>query len=786
MKAQASRLASGKFLLVLVILAACFALLTLTPTFWARGQVNRFMRDLARVWTVETLLPNQEACAPIQPRLASRMAAALSRANNHDPNMLLHQGQLACVQGDLVRAARAWQQAADRTPPPPVENLFAAIASFAHREIIDTAYRKGIGTYGYNRGNRSEKADKLSLAVDWYEFSFAYDPSGKTAGKLAVLYGKLGRDVSAEDVWMRLQTAFTSDSPEYWWAVGQIAEQQKDWEAAARAYHQAATSATDATGYKYLLREGLMWLRARAFEKSAAAYQQAIARAPKKVDGYLGMGHVYRYQKQYQKAFPWYEKAIEVAPNHYAAYYYLGTMAREQGDYTTALRWFDQALARNAADALTYYQKALTLDALGRREEAITALEEAIRRSKTPRPEWQSLLARWRSYPEASSDPQEFWRLGQEAEQAQAWNKAADHYKLAAELAHPQDAYPYLLRWAMMLERIGETKQARDIYLRLTQEFPEESKPYELLGSIARREGELESARQWFLRAIQAAEDEEAYWPLVSLGAIARDEGAYAQALQYFQQAQSIRDDEPTLYFYWATVLDAQGDRQAARAMLEQAISLTANPSQAWLDLLARWETYPTLELDPEHWAKEARTAETNQELERALSLYEKAASLAQGVDAYPYLLRIGSLRIRLRDYEGAEEAYRQALALNDESLDPYIGLGESYRYRGEDAEAEAWYRKALALAPDHWRPLHHLGIVLYKQGRYEEALQALNTSLAQHPANAWGEYFRALSLWELDKRDAAIASLERAITFHTNPPESWQELLAQWKQAAQ
>ncbi len=589
---SASRLSAGKALGALIAVAVFFALLTLGPSVWARGQVNLFIRDLTRVWTSDTLIPAPDACPPADPALTQPMAARLARAQNDDPNLLLHQGELACVQGDRARARRAWAAEAGRIPSPQVASLFAAIAAFSDHAIIDTSYQKEIGNYGSKRGAELEKQGNLLDAVHWYELSLAYAPSEKTAGKLAALYRKLGKDASVEDVWRRLQSAFSSDAPDYWWAVGQAAEQRKDWEAAAQAYEKGAALASDADAYRYLLRGGLMWLRAHEFEKSEAAYKKAIALEPKKVDGYLGVGHVYRYQKQYDQAAPWYEKAIQVAPNRFAAYYYLGTMAREQGDYQDALNWFSRSLARNPSHSPTYYQKALTLDAMGDRRGAIAALEEAVDRSKSPPSSWRELLESWRRYPDIDTDPRKFARLGREAEQKQAW--------------------------------------------------------------------------------------------------------------------------------------------------------------------------------------------------EQALTLYEKAASLAQGADAYPYLLRIGSLRIRQRDYEGAEKAYRQALALNDQAIAPYIGIGESYRYRGDAQQAESWYRKALVLAPEDWRPLYFLGLATYKQGRYEEALAFLNKSLRKHPENAWGEYFRALSLKQLGREEAAIASLKKAIELHANPPESWRKLLEQWQRAAQ
>ena len=405
MAGDRQQMVSSKLLGGLAAFAILFGVFSLGPRIWARGQLNLFARDLVRVWTVDTLIPNENVCLPADVDRSQRMAKALSRAGDADPNRLLHQGELACIQGDRAAAKQLWGKAIRQIPSDPLASLFAALVSFADGHILPSSYQKAIANYGIRQGKEQEHRGALSAAIDWYEFSFAYAPSGTTAGKLAALYRQLGQDASVEDVWHRLQTTFSANSSEYWWAVGQMAEQQEDWEVAANAYRKAADLATGTDAFKYLLREGLMWQRARDFERAKVAYRKAIDHAPDKMDGYLGMGHIYRKQKQYDQAISWYEKAIELAPNHHAAYYYLGIIARAQGDYEKALDYFNKALARRSGYALAYYQKALTLDKMGERKAAIDALEEAIKRSKSPPQSWRDLLDLWRAYPWYPSVP---------------------------------------------------------------------------------------------------------------------------------------------------------------------------------------------------------------------------------------------------------------------------------------------------------------------------------------------------------------------------------------------
>ncbi len=588
MKEQASQFSIGKALALLAALAALVALLFLTPTVRARWRVNLFMRDLARAWTAESLIPNQDACPPVPSRLAMGMAAALAQAGDDDPHQLLHQGELACVQGELDRAAQAWGRAVDRTPSPPVENLFAAIAFFSKREIIDSAYRKAIGVYGYQQGGRSEKDDKLIQAVDWYEFSFAYVPTGKTARKLEALYRKLGQDVAARDVWIRLQSAFTPDSPEYWWAVGRMAEQQQDWAKAAEAYRSAAqVSETDKEALSFRLREGSMWLRAKRYEEAEQAYREAIRLAPEKPGGYLGLGHVYRQQERYDEAIAAYKKAQETSPKDYRPLYYMGLTIWAKNHSDEALSYFDQALALKPGNSTVLYNKANVLDKLKRRSEAIDVLSQAIVHHSNPPESWQKLLARWKRYPDYAQDPDRWWERGQAAEKEKDWARAAAIYAEGAGKAQPPDDYRLLEREAVMYRYLQAWDKAAAIYEDLVQRYPEKINAYLGLGETYRAQGRYEEAASWFQRARELLPDD--YRPPYYLGVTALNAHEYEKALAYLEESLALKPEHVYTLYSKARALKALGRNDEAIEALARAIDLHSHPPESWKDLLAEW-----------------------------------------------------------------------------------------------------------------------------------------------------------------------------------------------------
>lgn len=381
----------------LIVLAGALFLILVGSRVWARGQINLFGLDLERAWTEYPLNPSQSACSQgADAETVQRLQTHLQRSERYDSYSALHKGAEACLRGDLQQAVEAWSAGVGEYPPDPMMSIFTAVTAFADGRMIETPYVDGIGRYGHKQCVQSDRAGETLVAISWCEFSFAYTPNATVAGKLASLYEKLGDKSSAQEVWHRLQETVASSSPDYWWALGQAMEQEKDWLAAANAYQRGAVLVEEKDAFRYYLRVGLMELRVQDYAKAESAYQQALALNPDKEDAYLGIGDVHRSQKQYKDAVRWYEKAREVEPKRPSTLYKLGLVARAQGDYEEALTHFERSLVLRPDNPGVLYYKAVTLDTLGRRVEAIVVLEQAITAHQNPPENWTTLLVHWR------------------------------------------------------------------------------------------------------------------------------------------------------------------------------------------------------------------------------------------------------------------------------------------------------------------------------------------------------------------------------------------------------
>ncbi|HTK08345.1 MAG TPA: tetratricopeptide repeat protein [Ktedonobacteraceae bacterium] len=81
---------------------------------------------------------------------------------------------------------------------------------------------------------------------------------------------------------------------------------------------------------------------------------------------------------RYVEALAAAERAVTLLSAHAEAYYVRGTCQAMLAHYDAALADFDVSLQLNAQDAATWDGKAWVLGILGRKEEALAAIEQAL------------------------------------------------------------------------------------------------------------------------------------------------------------------------------------------------------------------------------------------------------------------------------------------------------------------------------------------------------------------------------------------------------------------------
>lgn len=118
-----------------------------------------------------------------------------------------------------------------------------------------------------------------------------------------------------------------------------------------------------------------------------------------------------------------------------------------------------------------------------------------------------------------------------------------------------------------------------------------------------------------------------------------------------------------------------------------------------------------------------------------------------------------------LRPVAGAVAVLPHRRQAKPVSNDPDEWFAQGQRLEADDAAAaEAAYRLALALAPDHVDAYLNLGALWCESGRCAEAVDLYERALEYRPDSAPLHYNLAIALEDSGERDAALASYERCL----------------------
>ena len=144
------------------------------------------------------------------------------------------------------------------------------------------------------------------------------------------------------------------------------------------------------------------------------------------------------------------------------------------------------------------------------------------------------------------------------------------------------------------------------------------------------------------------------------------------------------------------------------------------------------------------------------------IAYWEKLWILYGGAPGGRYETELGTFFSNAGHHEQAEKAYLQAIALEDPSPRPYVGLSFVHLEQGRLADAEKWARRAVDEFPKHWIGYTTVGHVEWKQKRYASAQNWLKKSL-NYQFRAATFWMLAIVSYELKDWQSTITSMDAA-----------------------
>jgi tetratricopeptide (TPR) repeat protein len=475
--------------------------------------------------------------------------------------------------------------------------------------------------------------------------------------------------------------------------------------------------------------------------KAITEFEAVTRLDPKDTDSLIALGRLYRVTNQTSKAEDAFRKALGADPGSKPALSFLAQLYLDQGNY---------------ADAIATLQRISPAD----------------------------------------MDPAALVMLGQAYLENHDYDKAVDAYNQALE----QDPENQELRqyYAEALLNAGKNNEARAEFQKILRTDPNDGAAWLRLGHLDRVEGKFDEGREELAKAqsllpdnaevafeqatleeaagnddkaaailqtlLKSSEKPDGHYTmgeaanravfLERLGMIYRSEEKYDQAVAAFRQVTDLGPSQAPRGE--ALVIDTlRISRQPAKAMAEADAAVSKYPKDQQLALVRA-------SLLGEQGKPDDAVAQLNTLLTGKSSDFDVLITLAQ-------------VNLQAKRFDPAVSAAQKALAMSakpDDQENAEFTLGSIYEREKQYDQAEAEFKKVLAVDPLNGPAANYLGYMLADRGvRLDESVRYIQKALQTEPNN--GAYLDSLG-WaylKMHRPDLAEAPLKRAARLITDDP---------------
>ena len=565
-----------------------------------------------------------------------------------------------------------------------------------------------------------------------------------------------------------------------------------------------------------LFAQGIQELNAGQLDVALETFRQVTTIAPEFADAHYHIGLVYYQKAEFPKAIDAFTHTLKLLPRDIDALIKLGLASHKAGNanavnisakralYEQATKAYETALEIQPHNVEALNNLGLAYQELGRFDEAIAVYEEGL----TLSPNLHQLhvnLATARDLHARiySLAAYQHYQVGMQAKRTGRTEAAIAAWKQAiAESPTYLQAY---LQLAGLYFEIGEYESAISIYLSAIALVSNKKRSQQAgvadifynLGNCYLSDKQLESAVSAYQQAVDLNPEMVSAWAnmgtvllemeqldsaiaacqsaiktnttAISAGKGSRVSPSELNTIKFtLNTAQDIKSGEYTMQAYrtWRRGISARnrGDIPTALKLWEQAVAL--NPRYAMVHENLAWVYFSLKRFDEAIQAcKTAQTIRPNPQIAQLLVF---ATELKAG--KYPFtayqLWEQGRRASATGNLEAAVTLLSESIATGPEFAAAYNTLAWLYADKlGTNlSEAERLARRAHELTPDATYIHDTLGWILYKQGRYREALNAFEQVLAYTSNNPEYLYHASLAAMKEGQSSQALKYLTKAI----------------------
>ena len=462
-------------------------------------------------------------------------------------------------------------------------------------------------------------------------------------------------------------------------------------------------------------------------------YEQIVKIEPNNVDDHLLLGRLYRLNNDLQKAETELKTAVKLDPDSEEAITTLSLLYTDEGDTAHALQVLS-SVPDTRRSAKLYAALGATYEQRKEYKSAIDAYKHAIQSDRDNLDAIRGLA-------------ENLLNDGQ-------IDAALDQYKVIAD-ANPEDAQTYL-RISEIYRRQGKYDEALDGLKKAQAMVPDALEvPYNI-AVVYQAQGRYDEAEKVLQDLLKKTEKSENSYSqadrnnraifIERLGMVYRDQENYTSAVETFRKMIPLGDENARTGYQDVidTYREAKEWTQATAAAKEAAQKL---PNDREVRMV----------LD----AQLADTGDPEKPLADVRSMLKGAPE-----DREVYL-RLSIMYTRLKRWSEAEESLNKTEELSLKAEDKenvYFLRGSTYEREKKYEQAEAEFRKILAVNPQNAATLNYLGYMNAERDvRLEESLNYIKQAVSSEPTN--GAYLDSLgwAYFKLGKYDLAEENLSKA-----------------------
>lgn len=544
--------------------------------------------------------------------------------------------------------------------------------------------------------------------------------------------------------------------------------------------------------------------------EAIAAYNEAIDLNPTSPSLYARRARVYVEQGDIENAIADYEKAIELQPRSPENYRALADLYYQQGDYESALQIYEQGEQVGLAilDRITELQAwkatqdaptftltptntatdtptltltltptaTIDIEATIHAEQTAIAVQNMVEMTQT--------AAAWTDTPTPTERPtetltpsltptsrvsaNEFHQQGRLYYDQGNYVAAIEAFTQALEI-DPSYNVAYIDRGNSYYALNNYAAALADYTAAIDQGTTDAAAHYNR-ALIYRQDEDYDKAIPDYLKAIELdpSYGKAYYWLGVSYVAI----DDYQAGVDAYTKAIDLDYDLVNSYYLRGSAYYLMENYDAALTDYQQTIALDPNDADAYLWMGEIYYTRQQYALAQESFQRHVDVADIPEDL--AVQRLDEITTLLlsqpdltaddyfnQGMDAF-----------NAGDYQGAIEAYTQAIRLDPNDAASFNNRGTAYFNLRQYEQARTDYAAAIAINNEYALAYYNRGNVNYVLENDEDAVTDLNRAIELDPSNPEAHFVRGLAYSALQNYDSALLDYNKALELNYKFPE--------------